>query len=450
MKLEGSLDAFGLPDIFQLLSFTKKTGGLRLRQADVAGVVYFNSGQVTGATADITRQSLARRLIGSGVVSDADLEAALRRSAAEGTGVTKALVGSGSIDAEVVSNAALEQTFDAVFDLLRWPEGDFAFAVDDVNPDDVGVVIPAERLVAEAGQRREAFDAASAVIPSPESLLAMPVTVPDQLQLTRDDWALLALVDGRRRAHELIELTGRGSVAVLSALADLVQRGLLEVITEGSDLAATMRRRLDLLAPLEVSTPVQTAPASVPAAPTSPPSPTKPAAVPDPIRAVADLVEEPEPEVPAKAEPAPIVAKEPAVETLEMVEAVDEPKSEAGPESPRLTTIGGPHVPQNVVPTRPEPFLPPRQPEHVDEPVGAGAMASASPPAGGGFGSSAPAAPSSPSPGDRPATMTNGSFGGVNGSVAMAARPEESALIERDPTVSRSLLLRLIAGVRGL
>ena len=441
MKLEGSLDAFGLPDIFQLLSFTKKTGGLRLRQADVAGVVYFNSGQVTGATADITRQSLARRLIGSGVVSDADLEAALRRSAAEGTGVTKALVGSGSIDAEVVSNAALEQTFDAVFDLLRWPEGDFAFAVDDVNPDDVGVVIPAERLVAEASTRREAFEAASAVIPSPESLLAMPVTVPDQLQLTRDDWALLALVDGRRRANELIELTGRGSVAVLSALADLVQRGLLEVTSEGSDLAATMRRRLDLLAPLEVGRPVQSA---------------APAAITDSIRAVADLVDEPEPEAPVKAEPAPVVAKQQAVEAVEAAEAVEaveaaeESAAEAEPEAPRLTTVGGPHVPQNVVPTRPEPFLPPRQPEHVEQPVAAGAMASASSPAGGGFGSSAPPAPSSPSAADRPAAMTNGGFGGVNGSVAMAARPEESALIERDPTVSRSLLLRLIAGVRGL
>ena len=26
MKLEGSLDAFSLPDVFQLLSFTKKSG----------------------------------------------------------------------------------------------------------------------------------------------------------------------------------------------------------------------------------------------------------------------------------------------------------------------------------------------------------------------------------------------------------------------------------------
>ena len=44
----------------------------------------------------------------------------------------------------------------------------------------------------------------------------------------------------------------------------------------------------------------------------------------------------------------------------------------------------------------------------------------------------------------------NHGVGGVNGSAAMAADPETAALIERDPSVNRSLLLRLIAGVRGL
>jgi len=61
VKLEGSLDAFGLPDIFQLLSYTKKTGGLHLHNATRDGVVYFASGAVTGATADTSRQLLARR-----------------------------------------------------------------------------------------------------------------------------------------------------------------------------------------------------------------------------------------------------------------------------------------------------------------------------------------------------------------------------------------------------
>ena len=52
MKLEGSLDAFSLPDIFQLLSFTKKTGGLHLAHDGSDGVVYFTGGQVTGASAE--------------------------------------------------------------------------------------------------------------------------------------------------------------------------------------------------------------------------------------------------------------------------------------------------------------------------------------------------------------------------------------------------------------
>jgi hypothetical protein len=43
-----------------------------------------------------------------------------------------------------------------------------------------------------------------------------------------------------------------------------------------------------------------------------------------------------------------------------------------------------------------------------------------------------------------------GNIGGMNGSAAMAVDPDIAALIERDPSVNRSLLLRLIAGVRGL
>ena len=46
-------------------------------------------------------------------------------------------------------------------------------------------------------------------------------------------------------------------------------------------------------------------------------------------------------------------------------------------------------------------------------------------------------------------TSVGAAVGGVNGSAAMAADPE-AAVIERDPSVNRSLLLRLIAGVRGL
>ena len=81
MRLEGTLDAFSLPDIFQLLSFTKKTGALHLRRGDVHGVVHFAAGAVTGASADQGRQALGRRLVGAGHVSDDALTQAVERAA---------------------------------------------------------------------------------------------------------------------------------------------------------------------------------------------------------------------------------------------------------------------------------------------------------------------------------------------------------------------------------
>jgi hypothetical protein len=84
----------------------------------------------------------------------------------------------------------------------------------------------------------------------------------------------------------------------------------------------------------------------------------------------------------------------------------------------------GTHVPGDVVPPRPEPFLPKRQAD-FDE--------------------------SGQSPTTRPMQVRGGpGNGGVIGANAVALDPEAVPMIERDPNVNRSLMLRLIAGVRGL
>ncbi len=43
-----------------------------------------------------------------------------------------------------------------------------------------------------------------------------------------------------------------------------------------------------------------------------------------------------------------------------------------------------------------------------------------------------------------------GGLGDVVGATATAPDPDAASVIERDPNVNRSLMLRLIAGVRGL
>ena len=415
MKLEGSLDAFGLPDIFQLLSLTKKTGGLQLRSGASAGVVYFSGGAITGAASDLSHQTLARRVVGSGAVDDAALQAAIRRAKTEGLGVSKALLEAGAVDADLVRGAAAEVAVDAVYDLLAWPEGDFAFSVDAVNPDDIGVALTTDQVVSQAGVRKEQIAGVSAEIPSTDMVLCVPVNLPDDPELTRDEWALLALADGRRDVAEIIDLTGRGYFGVVPGLAALVRRGLLEAKDENDDPVDAMRRSLDLLAPLEGSVPAAPAAPAVPAAPAAP--------------AAAESARTPAP----PAAPAPEAASE------------DEPEL--------VSTIGGPHVPTDVVPPRPEPFLAKRQPEHPEAvpAAAAGRLAFApSPPAAESTGSVFSQPPASATAEAPRAPSVSSGVGGVNGSAAMAADPETAALIERDPSVNRSLLLRLIAGVRGL
>jgi hypothetical protein len=87
--------------------------------------------------------------------------------------------------------------------------------------------------------------------------------------------------------------------------------------------------------------------------------------------------------------------------------------------------LGGAHVPQDVVPPRPEPFLPRRQAD-FDETAGSAAV--------------------------RPVHVQAGPSATVGDVVgATATAPDlDSSVIERDPNVNRSLMLRLIAGVRGL
>jgi len=420
MKLEGSLDAFSLPDMFQLLSFTKKTGGLHLAHEGSDGVVFFTTGQVTGASADGARQPLARRIVGSGAVSDEALVAAVEAvTAGEGLGVVRALLEAGAVDADLLRRAARDQAIDAIFDLLRWADGDFAFVLDEANPDDVGVTVPVETVLAEVEARSTTWESVSQVVPSARTVLAMPVVLSAEPNVSREEWALLSLVDGRRSVAELVDLTGSGQYAVVSTLAALVQRGLLETreepgADEEQDHVAVVLRRQALLAPLEQFTPV--------VVPAQPAPNVRPDDDPTPAPPVG--------EAPSHDE---TVSGGPEAEVADP-QTSDEPAepelatASAAAEQPQM--LGGAHVPADVVPPRPEPFLPKRQAEFDET---------------GGTQPQRPATPSVVT-----AAASGGTVGDVVGATATAPDPAASSVIERDPNVNRSLMLRLIAGVRGL
>jgi hypothetical protein len=379
MSLEGTLDTFSLPDIFQLLSQTKKSGTLHLRREGAHGAVHLRSGAVTGGRADVTCQELGRRLLGAGLVDDEALAAAADDLATDPSlSLAQLLAERGELDIETVRDLAAEQAQDAVFSLLRWTDGEFAFVTGEPDPDDLGAELSVDSLVAEGQRRITAWSELVESVPAPDVVVVVNAAPGSDPAASRAEWALLALVDGRRTVAELVALSGRGEFAVVTALAGLVGRGLLGVHQAAAE--EWLVRRQNLLAALEGRSPE---PPVVPAGPVG----------------SAD---------PAAALPAP-------------------------PEPPRPV----PAASAPVLPARPEPFTPPRRPDHAEAPAYARAL---------GGQSTLSAAQS----GNRGSAI----HGSVHGATALAPEsavdPSAAPIIERDPSVNKSLLLRLIAGVRGL
>ena len=367
MRLEGTLDAFSLPDIFQLLSYTKKTGTLHLRRDGLHGVVHLRDGAVTGGRGDVARQALGRRLVGAGLVDDEALaDAAEQVLDNPALGLGKTLVSTGKVDATAARELASEQAADAVFELLRWPNGEFAFVMDEEDPDDVGASLAVEDVVAEANRRLSAWQELEDSVPSLDAVVSVVAAPAAEPAFSREEWGLMALVNGTRTVSDLVALAGTGEFVVVAALAALAERGLVQVGAAATSDPHAQRQQL--LAALE----------GRPAA----------AEAPAPVTAPAAAVPEPSPE------PVP---------------------------APR----------QTVIPERPEPFTPPRRPDHA-EPA----------PAFQRYAATVQTSPSAP-----PASS---SVGAVQGAHALAPEASPSSYIDRDPSVNKSLLLRLIAGVRGL
>lgn len=436
MKLEGSLDAFGLPDVLHLLHATAKTGALHLVRHPSRAVIHLIEGSVvSGQMTEAGHLALLRRLVGQGLV-DEDMVASAAMAAAEtGDGLVTTLVVSNVIDADVAQAQMHHLIVDTLFEVLRWDDGDFSFAAEELPSDDVGVRTPPGSLVEEASLRLPAWEAAAEQVPSPAHVPVISRSQSQDVVLSPEDWGLLALVDGRRSVDGIVAEAGWGPFAVVVRLADLSQRGCLEFHVDHKAAEASQAARRDVLTlldaaeGLESKTPDDARPlarahgsnvdASLPGADVSSgatsSAPTKAAeSAPssDATAGGATIVSVPTAPVGAVAAPAP--ASDPEESSAATSAAGD----------PEAHLLGGAHRPGDVVPPRPEPFLPSRQPEHPEA--------------------------SGLSGGDPGQTPLRVEVVGANAVVTQPALSDDAADVAPGVLLNRSMVLRLIAGVRGL
>src|SRR5574340_909587 len=137
MSLVGRLEDLALPDIFQIISLSKKTGTLVVRSRKGTGMVVFKSGQVIQAGSDTIRDSLGNILVSQGMIDQADLTSALAaQKASPDKPLGMLLVEMGATSAKVIEDVVRQQIEEIISDLLAWEEGFVNFELGEVAPKD--------------------------------------------------------------------------------------------------------------------------------------------------------------------------------------------------------------------------------------------------------------------------------------------------------------------------
>jgi len=237
MALRGNLKDFSLPDVFQLVTFSKKTGVLRIKRADGAdGSVWFRDGEVFFAQSNWHGEPLGERLVHANKITPSALAKALAARKQEPEGgrrLGEILVEEGYITDKVLEGFVQEQIQDTIFDLMRWDEGDFDFELlPDVVDEDIGLSVSIENVIMEGSRRLEEWTRIKKKIPSMEIVFKM-ATAPGEgtfeISLKPIEWNLLLLVDGTRSVADLARQTNRTDFEVARIMYGLFSAGLLEV-----------------------------------------------------------------------------------------------------------------------------------------------------------------------------------------------------------------------------
>jgi len=240
MALRGNLRDFSLPDVFQLVTFSRKTGVLRIVRTDAArGSVWFREGEVFFASSNWHSAPLGERLVSAQRITAQALKKALGLRAnepQEGRRLGQILVDEGYITDKVLETFVQDQIQDTIFDLMRWDDGEFDFeSMPDVVDEDIGLTVSIENVVMEGSRRLEEWSRIKKKIPSTDVVFKM-ATAPGEgtfeISLKPIEWQLLLLIDRTRSVADLAIETERTDFEVARIVYGLFSAGLLEFATD--------------------------------------------------------------------------------------------------------------------------------------------------------------------------------------------------------------------------
>jgi len=227
--LQGTVDELSVPELLRLLQRTAQSGLLELTGAN-PGVIAVHDGEVTLALSAMG-PTLQQVVIGSGLAT-ADLWDDVAAAAEAGSTLTDALAAAG-VDEDRTRAVLYDHTVGAIFELMLPSDDAFAFLADERHPIGARYTFGVDELLADAGQRIEAWKAIAEAIPSISIRMRLAHSIPRaQMTITADEWHVLSRVDGHDTIADIIRELGMSAFAVCAVLHRLLQVGAVEPVPD--------------------------------------------------------------------------------------------------------------------------------------------------------------------------------------------------------------------------
>jgi len=244
MWLEGTLAAFSVTDIVQVLSLRKKTGTLTIESRVDTIQISFLGGQIVWADSASygLEESIGTLLVRSGRLAPEDLLRARETQKETQQRLDLLLERRNVVSSEVLREALRLQIGRIIFAAFRFTEGRFRFRQEGVIDPGAALLspIPADSFLREAVQFLDEWPRLERKVPSPDTVFGRSPGLENlRLVLSAEEareGALLVSgreaeiwnwVNGRRRVGEILERAFLSEIDTYRALADLQDRNLI-------------------------------------------------------------------------------------------------------------------------------------------------------------------------------------------------------------------------------
>ncbi len=230
VDLQGKLSVFTLSDLFQMLSFTQKTGTITLIQGWNSRTITFEDGRVSYVAAGSRLPSIIELLHRMGKVSKDQIEALRERRIRHESEMIEQLRSSGVIAVEDLQICREQMLEISIYTLFLWRNCYFTFKAGEiVREGGVEVEVDSMQVIIEGTRRVDEWIELSPVVPSIYMIFRWRRDRP--AQPPREDLRItLDLVDAKRDVYAISRRLGVTQFQTARALYELVKDGYIEAV----------------------------------------------------------------------------------------------------------------------------------------------------------------------------------------------------------------------------